>query len=237
VFAAGEEYEHRISRADLPRIAARRTNVWLILQGLTAQAAFGSLVWLPRLFQARAQPRGTTSRPRSEIGGVLATLFQLGGVLSIVGGLLGDRWAAPRPRAAGRRSPRSAILAGVPLYVVLFFAPLTLPPPSGGSAAALVLGSLFTSPSLLGAFLLALVALALTRRTRRTWFALIADVNPPEHRGTVYSLGNLVNGAGRAAGQRPGRRVLRGTGAQLPAAGQPGHAARRVPGLLPCRPG
>jgi len=47
----------------------------------------------------------------------------------------------------------------VPLYVVLFFAPLTLPPPSGGSAAALVLGSLFTSPSLLGAFLLALVAL------------------------------------------------------------------------------
>jgi hypothetical protein len=29
---------------------------------------------------------------------------------------------------------------------------------------------------------------------------LIADVNPPEHRGTVYSLGNLVNGVGRAGG-------------------------------------
>ena len=28
-------------------------------------------------------------------------------------------------------------------------------------------------------------------------YALIADVNPPEHRGTVYSLGNLVNGVGR----------------------------------------
>jgi hypothetical protein len=25
-------------------------------------------------------------------------------------------------------------------------------------------------------------------------------VNPPEHRGTVYSLGNLANGVGRAAG-------------------------------------
>jgi hypothetical protein len=25
-------------------------------------------------------------------------------------------------------------------------------------------------------------------------------VNPPEHRGTVYSLGNLTNGIGRAAG-------------------------------------
>jgi hypothetical protein len=29
---------------------------------------------------------------------------------------------------------------------------------------------------------------------------MIGDVNPPEHRGTVYSLGNLVNGVGRAAG-------------------------------------
>jgi hypothetical protein len=29
---------------------------------------------------------------------------------------------------------------------------------------------------------------------------MIADVNPPEHRGTVYSLGNLVNGVGRAGG-------------------------------------
>ena len=29
---------------------------------------------------------------------------------------------------------------------------------------------------------------------------MIADVNPPQHRGTVYSLGNLVNGVGRAGG-------------------------------------
>jgi hypothetical protein len=84
--------------------------------------------------------------------------------------------------------------------VVLFFAPLTLPPPSGRPAAALVLGSLFTSPGLAGAFLLALVALALTSANSPNWFALIADANPPEHRGTVYSMGNLVNGVGRAAG-------------------------------------
>jgi hypothetical protein len=29
---------------------------------------------------------------------------------------------------------------------------------------------------------------------------MISDVNPPEHRGTVYSLGNLFNGFGRAGG-------------------------------------
>ncbi|MEV8512669.1 MFS transporter [Dactylosporangium sp. NPDC051484] len=201
VFAAGEEYEHRISRTDLPRIAARRTNVWLILQGLTAQAAFGSLVWLPRLFQARVEAQGYDERAAIEIGGLLTTLFQLGGVLSIVGGLIGDRLQRRDP---GGRAKVAAIgiLAGVPLYVLLFFAPLHLPAPetATGPAAALVLGSLFTSPSLLGAFLLALVALGLTSANSPNWFALIADVNPPEHRGTVYSLGNLVNGAGRAAG-------------------------------------
>ncbi|MER7001889.1 MFS transporter [Dactylosporangium sp. NPDC000555] len=201
VFAAGEEYEHRISRADLPRIAARRTNVWLILQGLTAQAAFGSLVWLPRLFQGRAEAQGYDERTAIEIGGLLTTLFQLGGVLSIVGGLIGDRLQRRDP---GGRAKVAAIgiLAGVPLYVLLFFAPLHLPAPetATGPAAALVLRSLFTTPSLLPAFLLALVALALTSANSPNWFALIADVNPPEHRGTVYSLGNLVNGVGRAAG-------------------------------------
>lgn len=199
VFAAGEEYEHRISRDDLPRIAARRTNVWLVLQGLTAQAAFGSLVWLPRLIQARAQAQGYDERTAIQIGGLLAILFQLGGVLSIVGGMIGDRWQRRDP---GGRAKVAAIgiLAGVPLYVLLFFAPLRLPPPSGRPAAALVLGSLFTSPSLLTAFLLALAALAFTSANSPNWFALIADVNPPEHRGTVYSMGNLVNGVGRAAG-------------------------------------
>ncbi|GAA0715011.1 hypothetical protein GCM10010199_15410 [Dactylosporangium roseum] len=200
VFAAGEEYEHRISRADLPRIAARRTNVWLVLQGLTAQVTFGSLVWLPRLFQAKAEAQGYDEQTAIQIGGLLATLFQLGGALSIVGGLVGDRWQRRDP---GGRAKVAAIgiLAGVPLYVLLFFAPLTLPPPAAEhDALSLVLGSMFTEPGLLAAFLCALLALALTSANSPNWFALIADVNPPEHRGTVYSLGNLVNGVGRAAG-------------------------------------
>jgi MFS family permease len=49
-------------------------------------------------------------------------------------------------------------------------------------------------------FLCAILALALTSANSPNWFALLADVNPPEHRGTVYSLGNLANGVGRAAG-------------------------------------
>jgi MFS transporter, Spinster family, sphingosine-1-phosphate transporter len=202
VFAAGEEYDHRISRADLPGIAARRSNVWLVLQGLTAQFTFGSLVWLPRLFQAKAEAQGFDEATAIRIGSLLATLFTLGGILSIVGGLIGDRWQRRDP---GGRAKVAAIgiLAGIPFYVVLFFTPLHIPAPTNadtGTVVAAVFTGLVTEPTLAISFLAALVALALTSANSPNWFALIADVNPPEHRGTVYSLGNLVNGVGRASG-------------------------------------
>ncbi|WP_446211112.1 MFS transporter [Micromonospora sp. IBSANI012] len=200
--SAGAEYDYRITRADLPRILDRRTNRWLILQGLTAQAAFGSLVWLPVLFAQRAEAQGYSSATAVVVGSVFATLFQLGGVFSIVGGLAGD--------ALQRRTPRGralvaavGILAAVPFYLVLFFVPIRIVVPDGAGGGAVVravLASVLTEPTVGLSLLVAVVALALTSANSPNWFALIADVNPPEHRGTVYSLGNLVNGVGRAAG-------------------------------------
>jgi MFS family permease len=181
---------------------ARRTNVWLVLQGLTAQATFGSLVWLPLLFQAKAEQQGYPQATAIQVGALFATLFQLGGVLSIVGGLIGDRWQRRNP---GGRAMVAAIgvLGGIPLYLVLFFAPFKIDVPRDGGFAAVAgatLASVVTQPTVAVAFLTAVLALALTSANSPNWFALIADVNPPEHRGTVYSLGNLVNGVGRAAG-------------------------------------
>jgi MFS family permease len=200
--STGQDYDYRISRADLPRIVGRRTNVWLILQGLTAQFAFGSLVWLPVLFQNRAEAQGYSTGTAIVVGSVFATLFQLGGVLSIFGGLAGD--------ALQRRTPRGralvaavGVLAAVPFYLVLFLVPIRVDVPDGAGAGAVigaVLGSVLTEPTVGLSLLTALVALGLTSANAPNWFALIADVNPPEHRGTVYSLVNLVNGVGRAAG-------------------------------------
>jgi MFS family permease len=200
--AAGRDYDYRISRRDLPTILRRRTNLWLVAQGFTAQIAFGSLVWLPVLFANRAQAQGYSAPTAIVVGSVFATLFQLGGVLSIVGGLVGD--------ALQRRTPRGralvaavGILAAVPFYLVLFFVPIRIDVPDDAGNAAVVtavLRSALTEPTITLSLLVALVALGLTSANSPNWFALIADVNPPEHRGTVYSLGNLVNGAGRGAG-------------------------------------
>jgi MFS family permease len=199
---AGVEYDYRISRGDLPGILGRRTNVWLVLQGLTAQAAFGSLVWLPVLFGARAREQGYSAGTAIIVGSVFATLFQLGGVLSLVGGLVGDRLQRRTPR--GRALVAAVgVLAALPFYLVLFFVPMRITVPDGGGAGAVtaaILASVVTEPTVAASLAAAVLALALTSANAPNWFALIADVNPPEHRGTVYSLGNLVNGVGRAGG-------------------------------------
>src|SRR5919107_1103485 len=72
---AGIYYDERIHHDHLPVILGRRTNIWLILQGLTAQIAFGSLVWLPVLFRARAEAQGYSTGTAVLVGGVLAPLF------------------------------------------------------------------------------------------------------------------------------------------------------------------
>jgi MFS family permease len=202
VFAAGEDYDYRISRADLPQILGRRTNVWLILQGFTAQLVFGSLVFIPRLFQAKAEQIGYSQSTAIDIGTIYSVLFQLGAVFSIVGGIVGDRMQQRTPR--GRALVASVgILAAVPFYMVLFFVPVSLDIPDGASTGTVIIGvlrSLVTDPVMALSFVTALLALALTSANSPNWFALITEVNPPEHRGTVFSLGNLANGAGRATG-------------------------------------
>ena len=215
---AGVEYDERIHHDDLPRILARRTNVWLIMQGLTAQAAFGSLVWLPVLFQVRAEDQGYSGGTAIVIGSVFATLFQLGGALSIVGGLVGDRLHRRTPR--GRALVAAVgVLAAVPFYLVLFLVPMRIDVPDGAGTGAIVRAVLLNvvhEPTVAAGLATAILALALTSANSPNWFALIADVNPPEHRGAVYSLGNLVNGVGRAGGNALVGLAFRGLSSTFP---------------------
>jgi MFS family permease len=215
---AGIEYDERIHHDDLPLILRRRTNVWLIVQGFSAQIAFGSLVWLPALFRERAEAQGYSAGTAIIVGSVFATLFQLGGALSILGGLVGDRLQRRTPR--GRALVASiGVLAAVPFYLVLFFVPMKIQVPDGagsGEVIKAVIADVFTQPSVGACLATAVFALALTSANSPNWFAMIADVNPPEHRGTVYSLGNLVNGVGRASGNALVGVAFRGLASAFP---------------------
>jgi MFS transporter, Spinster family, sphingosine-1-phosphate transporter len=203
VYDAGGEYEHRIQARDLPDMARRRTNLWLAAQGLTAQIAFGSLVWLPRLIQAKAEDLGYEREAAIIIGGTVTVVLYSGGVLSLVGALVGDRLRRRTPRARALVAA-VGVLSAVPLFSVLFFLPLRLDLPldeTDNTAVVLgVLRSMVTEPVMGLAVLLALAAIGLMSANSPNWYALLTEVNPPEHRGTAFSVGNLVNGAGRTVG-------------------------------------
>lgn len=202
LFEAGGAYEARISPSDVPVLLRRPTNRWLIVQGFTAQFAYGSLVWLPRLFQAKIETQGVDMATATVVGSMFATVFQVGAVLAIVGGWLGDRWQ--RRDLAGRaKLSMIGVLGAIPFFVALFFLPLPVDLAGGGGSGAFVgavFASLVTEPAGAATFVIAFVALTLTSADSPNWFALIGDVNLPEHRGTVFGLGNLVNGLGRALG-------------------------------------
>lgn len=198
----GEAYTYTVEAAGLRELARRRTNVWLIVQAFISQFAYGSLVWLPRLFQSKVEALGYPLETATVVGTVFASVFQIGGLLSILGGWIGDRRQRHDP--GGRAFVSGvAILAGIPFYIALFFTPIRLDIPAGASAAEIIgttLAGVVTEPTVAVTFVVAFLALTFTSVDSPNWFALVADVNLPEHRGTVFGLANFSLGVGRAIG-------------------------------------
>ena len=201
--AAGGAYEFRIEKSDLPLLLRTRTNRWLILQGLTGQVAYGSLIWVPLLYQSKVQALGYDLATATAVGAVFGAIFQLGGLTSVLSGHLGDRFQRRTTRARAIIS-MIGILGAVPFFVAFFFVPLTgldIPTDEGSIAIVLAtLTSVVTNPYAATAFVLSVVALAFTSADSPNWYALISDINLPEHRGTVFGLGNLSNGLSRTLG-------------------------------------
>jgi MFS family permease len=203
LYAAGGDYEYRIDRSQLPELFRRRTNLWLILQGLTAQVAYGSLIWVPLLYQQKVIAEGYSEATGTRVGGLFAALFTVGALFSILFGHLGDRLQRRTPRGRALLSA-AGILGAIPVFLAFFWVPLRgLEVTDGAGTITLageVLGSVVTNPWAALSFVTAVTAIALTSADSPNWFALISDVNLPEHRGTVFGLGNFVNGIGRSTG-------------------------------------
>jgi MFS family permease len=199
----GSGYEHSIDRDQIPGLWAIRTNRWLVLEGLTAQLAYGSLIWVPLLYQEKVIAAGYTTEVGTRVGGIFVALFQLGGLFSILAGHLGDRWRRRDPAGRAKLST-IGVLGAVPFFIGFFFIPLRglEVDPQASTSAILgdVLSALFTNPWAAAAFLTALGASAFTGADAPNKLALISDVNLPEHRGTVFAFSNLANSLGRSAG-------------------------------------
>jgi MFS family permease len=199
----GITYDYRIEPDQIQSLFRRRTNVWLILQGLSAQVAYGSIIWVPLLYQEKVMAAGYDLSTATKVGGILGAIFQIGGIFSILAGHIGDR--VQRRTLSGRAIVSAiGILGAIPFFLLFFFIPLHgLEVTNGAGTGTLmreVLLEAVGNPWVAAAFLTSIAAVALTGADSPNWFALISDVNLPEHRGTIFGLANFANGIGRAAG-------------------------------------
>jgi MFS family permease len=199
----GETYEYRIEPSHVPLLWRRMTNRWLIVQGLFAQFAYGSLIWVPLLYQEKVLAQGYSIATAERVGGIFATMITAGALTSILGGHIGDRWQARSKRGRAMLST-IGILGAIPFFLVFFFVPMSgLEVTEGGGTVTIIgeiLSEIATNPWINVAFLSGGLAVALTSADSPNALALVADVNLPEHRGTVFGVTNLANGIGRSAG-------------------------------------
>ncbi|MEX2719143.1 MAG: MFS transporter [Candidatus Sigynarchaeota archaeon] len=197
------DYDYKIKGADFIFIFKNKTNILIMLTGMIGQIFWGSLTWLPYIFTQKFRDQGLTDYAAGFAGNIVAGLFAIGGIFSIPIGWFTDkllkRTQVARPLVAGVFS-----LAGIPLFVLMLLIPFNLSALAGVSDTFGIINGLLyqlgNNPPFLAMFLVSVGASAMLSATAPNWFALIGDVNLPEHRGTMFGLANLINGVGRGIG-------------------------------------
>jgi MFS family permease len=199
----GYDYDYSIEFSHIYDIIAKRSNLWLILQGFFMNITTGTLIWLPTLYASKIEVLGFRPETAVIASGFLFALLQVGGLASMYFGYLGDRLQRQTPRGRALLGG-IAVFAALPLYVFMFTVPMNnlIIPDTSDSIHILtaLLKQILTNPWMSLMFILAIGATAAQSANMPNWLAILTDVNLPEHRATAFSIANLIGGAGRAFG-------------------------------------
>jgi MFS family permease len=182
----GARYDFRISRADIAVLGRTRSNIWLVLNFIDVIP--GSIV----LFLIFKYMKEIHNLQAGSVNVMLLAVFAAGAAGALVFGRLGD-WGFRRDKRA--KALTALFCNAVPIvFMVLFLASRARAPEAGGWQAALA------SPGMLGLVLTVAAAMFINQGVNPNWYGTLADINLPEHRGTMVSLASVMDLAGNALG-------------------------------------
>jgi MFS family permease len=203
LFKSGMTYDYRITSKEVKYILKIKTNKFIILQGFFAQIGWGGMQLLPTVLIYKLLMQGVPDNPADIIGPLIAGLFQIGGIFSIFWGWFGDK----KQKKTLKARPMIAamgLLIGVCLLIAMLLNPFQLvgvPDTNDFGILFGYIGTQFASNLLFVlAILSACCAVLFTSAESPNFFALVSDINFPEHRGTMYGFANFINGIGRTLG-------------------------------------
>lgn len=175
----GVEYSEKVQFKDIKAILTNRTNVLCYLQGIPGSIPWGILPFF--LIPYYEVVKGFSK----EAATLLSLIFGVGATLGgIIGGWVGER--------IYKRNPKMlpifcgiAVLAGIAPTIMLLA--MGFPPnPSWGD---------FVLPAVFGFF--AGIIITLPSANIKT---ILLNVNPPEHRGSVFAIFNITDSIGKGVG-------------------------------------
>lgn len=176
LFAAGQAYEEHFRWADLPELLRVRTNFLILLQALPGTVPWG--VFFVYLNDFYAHDKGFSVPDATLLVMAVGAAAIAGGLL---GGLIGQRLLNWQSRYLPLLCAVATLLSVVPMAMLISY-PVH---PGQGLGGPLLVGML---TGLLAAM------------TGPNIYTMLQCVNPPERRGSVFSLLNLCNDLGRGFG-------------------------------------
>jgi MFS family permease len=199
----GGIYEHKFTFSQIKEVGLKKSNVFLFLQALFVNITTGSLIWIPTLYISKIEGLGFPSKTAIIAASFLYGIFQIGGLTSTYFGHIGDQ--IQRKTLKGRAMFTGSVLfLMIPFYFLLFSLPMkNLELPADHNSILILLMLLkqfFFNQWMFILLVISFVASAVQSANTPNWLALITDVNLPEHRAVVFSIGNLMNSIGRTIG-------------------------------------
>ncbi|MHA1231778.1 MAG: MFS transporter [Candidatus Helarchaeota archaeon] len=199
-------YSYRIKRKDLKVIWTNKTNRWMIIQGIFGCIPWGiSGAWLPYYFSYKFSSGGLEPSVYTTIGAILGGLFMAGAAIgNFIFGYLGDKIYHKRKNGRILLSTIS-VFGGIPLLAIAVLIPFTINTSITNTSDVLtiindLLNEFSNNTNLTLIFLLSFIGSIVAGGCGATWYAATADINLPEHRGTVMGVSNTFDTIGRGFG-------------------------------------
>ena len=195
------EYSYRIKKEDLKLIFKKKSNFWLIIN-FVDNLPTGIIIFLLYNFMLDFHniPEGMTLM-------ILAVIMLSNLVGTIIFGSIGDRKFKKGNKKARVQLAFFANIAPIPFVfgalLIPFYAPTNMS-----------VSDLFGITESFIMILLFAIGLFINGAVNGSWYATIADINLPEHRGTILSIANFFDIIGKALGPLIGALIADSMGVQ-----------------------
>jgi MFS family permease len=181
------DYTYRIKRDDLRVVFKKKSNIWLILNFVDTIPT-GIILFLLWAYMEQIH-----NVPEDVALIFLAFIFLSTLLGTIIFGILGDKMFKIGKKKARVYLALMANVVPIPFVFIGLMIPFRAPD-------GVTIGGLFLIPGAVLMLILTCIGLFVNGATNGSWYATVADINLPEHRGTVLATANFFDILGKAIG-------------------------------------